>query len=29
MIESEIDRVVIYGWQGNLIQVFKNGQLID
>ena len=29
MIESEIDRVVIYGWQGNLIQVFKNGKLID
>lgn len=24
MIESEIDRVVIYGWQGSLIQVFKN-----
>ena len=23
MIESEIDRVVIYGWQGSLIQVFK------
>lgn len=29
MIESEIDRVVIYGWQGSLIQVFKNGKLID
>lgn len=29
MIESEIDHVVIYGWQGSLIQVFKNGQLID
>ncbi|MCU4710560.1 hypothetical protein [Acinetobacter pittii] len=28
-IESEIDRVVIYGWQGSLIQVFKNGKLID
>ena len=29
MIESEIDRVVIYGWQGSLIQVFKNDKLID
>lgn len=29
MIESEIGRVVIYGWQGSLIQVFKNGKLID
>lgn len=28
MIESEINRVVIYGWQGSLIQVFKNGKLI-
>ncbi|EOQ67516.1 hypothetical protein [Acinetobacter pittii] len=29
IIESEIDRVVIYSWQGSLIQVFKNGKLID
>ncbi|KRI51668.1 hypothetical protein [Acinetobacter pittii] len=29
MIESEINRVVIYGWQESLIQVFKNGKLID
>ncbi len=28
MIESEIDRVVIYGWQRSLIQVFKNDKLI-
>ncbi|MCG9481545.1 hypothetical protein [Acinetobacter pittii] len=29
IIESAIDRVVIYSWQGSLIQVFKNGKLID
>ncbi|MBE2166659.1 hypothetical protein IIQ43_19265 [Acinetobacter oleivorans] len=28
IIESDNDSLIIYGWQGSLIQIFKDGELI-